>query len=51
MMETRLWTSPLSKRIYTLFSNYSCIITHKHVQIKKLLRIMNGLNVHYITPF
>ena len=30
--------------------NYSCITMYRHIQIKKLLRIMNGLNVHYITP-
>ena len=48
MMETRLWTSPLSKRKSTLFSNHSRIIIHGHVHIKKSLSIMDGLNVHYI---
>jgi hypothetical protein len=46
MMETVL----LSKRKSTLFSNYSCIIIHKHVQIKKFLRIMDGRDLHYIIP-
>ena len=27
------------------------IILHRHVQINILLRIMDGLNMHYITPF
>ena len=40
----------LSKRKSTLFSNYSCIIIHGHVQIKQLLHLMDGLNVHYIAP-
>ena len=43
-METRLWT-PLFKSKSILFSNNSCIIIHRHVQIKKLLRIMDSLNV------
>ena len=41
----------LSKRKSILFSNDSCIIIHRHVLIKKLLHIIDGLDVHYITPF
>ena len=49
MMGTRLCTSPPSKRKSHKLSNYISIIIHKHVQNKKLLRILNSLNVHYCT--
>ena len=51
MMETKLWTSPHVKEKVHIILNYSCIMIHRHVQIKNLLCIMDGLNVHYITPF
>ena len=52
MMETKLWMRvPLSKWKSTSLLNYSCLVIHRHVQIKKKLRIMDSLNVHDITPF
>ena len=38
----------MSKRKSTLFSNYSCIIIHRHVQIQNLSCIMDVLNVHCV---
>jgi hypothetical protein len=51
MMETRLWTSPPVQEKVHIILDFSCITIHEHVQFEKLLRIMDGLNVHYITPF
>jgi hypothetical protein len=51
MMETGYGLAHVSERMSTLFSNDSCITIHEHVKIKKLSRIMDGLNVHYITSF
>ena len=45
MMEAKVWTNPPLQEKSTSFSNYSCII-HRHVQIKKLLCIMDDVNVH-----
>ena len=30
---------------------FQIIDVHRHLQIKNLLRIMDSLNLHYITPF
>ena len=51
MMETVLWTSPLVQEkahiVLKLFMYYN---TYKHVQIRRILRIMDGLDVHSIIP-
>ena len=49
-------TSPINLYYPHIFLDYIihnkvCIIIHRHVQIIRILHIMDGLNVHYITPF
>ena len=36
-METKIWIDPLVQGKTTLFSNYSYIILHRHVEIKKII--------------
>lgn len=51
-MKTILSTSlVVQEKVHTIFKLFIFIILHKHVKIKNLLRIMDGLNVNCITPF
>ena len=52
MVETRLWTSPLSKRERPhYFKNIHILSYIDMFKSKKLLCIMDGLNVHNINQF
>ena len=43
---------PVQEKVHIIFILLMYYNTYgpRHAQIKKLLRIMDGLNVHYITP-
>ena len=41
---------PVQEKVHINFKLLMYCNQYRHVLIKKLLRIMDGLNVHYITP-
>ena len=50
MMETKLWTSPpIREKVHIIFKLFMYYNTWTWVFLK--LRIMDGLIVHYISPF